>query len=247
MIPIVLTVAGSDSSGGAGIQADLRTFARLNVYGASVITALTAQNANHVQGVMEVPPDFVAKQWDAVMTEFRVDAVKTGMLANSETVEIVAAKIQQYEVRRSVVDPVMISSSGRPLLNLGGVKALKQRLAPLAFLMTPNLDEARTLTGVAVHNQASMEEAAKRIHGLGTRWVLVKGGHLSGGDSLDVLFDGSVFRYFHEPRIEGRGVHGTGCVLSAAIAAHLALGKSVEDAVQAGKDFVTDYIRRGQS
>jgi hydroxymethylpyrimidine kinase/phosphomethylpyrimidine kinase len=243
MMPIALTVAGSDSSGGAGIQADLSTFSRLNVYGTSVITALTAQNAVRVAGVLEVPADFVAQQWDAVMTDFPVNAVKTGMLVNAAVVEVVGAKIQQYGLRRLVVDPVTMSTSGRPLLDVEGIRALKQRLAPLALLLTPNLDEARTLTGIEARDQKGMEEAARRIHDLGTPYVLVKGGHLAGDEALDVLFDGTSFHYFREQRIAGPEVHGTGCVLSAAITAHLALEKSIEDAVGLGKDFVTAYIR----
>ena len=244
MIPIALTVAGSDSSGGAGIQADLKTFSRLKVYGMSVITALTAQNTAGVTGVLEVPAEFVGRQWDAVMTDAPADVVKTGMLANAAIVEMVAAKIEQYRVDKVVVDPVMVSTSGKPLLHPDAIQFLKNVLAPLALLMTPNTGEARTLTGIEVRDQASMEDAARRICDFGPRYVLLKGGHMEGGDALDVLFDGAAFSYFHAERIAASEVHGTGCVLSAAIAAYLALGNSVEDAVRAGKNFVTEAIRR---
>jgi hydroxymethylpyrimidine/phosphomethylpyrimidine kinase len=243
MLRIALTVAGSDSSGGAGIQADLKTFSRLKVYGTSVITAVTAQNTAAVEGVFEVPAEFVARQWDAVMTDIPADAVKTGMLVNAAIIETVAAKVREYGVEKLVVDPVMISTSGKPLLHPDAIQSLKQRLAPLAVLMTPNLNEARTLTGLEVRDKAGMEEAARRIHDFGSRYVLVKGGHIE-GDARDVLFDGVSFSYFSEGRILAGDVHGAGCVMSAAIASHLALGKSVEAAVQAAKGFVTEAIRR---
>src|SRR5437867_1259160 len=201
MVPIALTVAGSDSSGGAGIQADLKTFSRLHVYGMSVITALAAQNTAEVTGVMEVPAEFVGRQWDATMTDLRADAVKTGMLANAAIVETVAEKIQQYRVSKVVVDPVMISTSGTPLLSSDGIHLLKHRLAPLALLITPNIDEARTLTGLEIRDKAGMEEAAQRIRDLGPRYVLVKGGHMESGEALDVLFDGARFSCFRAERI----------------------------------------------
>jgi hydroxymethylpyrimidine/phosphomethylpyrimidine kinase len=243
MVQIALTVAGSDSSGGAGIQADLKTFSQLKVYGASVITALTAQNTAAVEGVFEVPAEFVARQWDAAMTDVPADAVKTGMLANAAIIETVAAKVQEYGVGKLVVDPVMISTSGRPLLHPDAIQSLKQRLAPLALLMTPNINEARTLTGCEVRDKAGMEEAARRIHDFGVRYVLVKGGHAE-GTAMDVMFDGANFFYFDEQRIPEAHVHGAGCVLSAAITANLALGKSVQDAVAAAKILVTESIRR---
>jgi len=243
MIPIALTVAGSDSSGGAGIQADLKTFSRLKVYGMSVITALTAQNTAGVDGVMEVAPEFVARQFDAVVGDIRPHAVKTGMLVNTGVIRVVADRIRASGLEKLVVDPVMISTSGVPLLQSDAFESLKRDLLPLALLLTPNTVEATSLTGVDVRDPKSMEEAARRLHDLGVRCVLIKGGHLSSGDALDVLLDESKFEYFHAERIHAGEVHGTGCVLSAAITAHLAMGKSIVEAVRQAKELVTEAIR----
>lgn len=243
MIFTALTVAGSDSSGGAGIQADLKTFSRFGVYGMSVIVALTAQNTTGVTGAMNLPPEFVGRQWDAVMSDIPAQAVKTGMLGNASNIEVTADKVQQYGVKNLVVDPVMISTSGTPLLEAGAIETLKRRLLPLALLVTPNIDEARCLTGMDVRDKAGMEAAARSIRELGPQFVLVKGGHLQGGpDALDVLYDGLEYRYFRTTRVATSGVHGTGCVLSAAITACLALGNPVVEAVRRGKDFVSEAI-----
>jgi hydroxymethylpyrimidine/phosphomethylpyrimidine kinase len=241
MIYTALTVAGSDPSGGAGIQADLNTFSRLGVYGMSVIVALTAQNTTGVSGMMEVPSDFVARQWDAVMSDIPANAMKTGMLGNGSTIEVTADMIVKYRLKNVVVDPVMKSTSGTKLLATDAVDILKKELIPRALLTTPNGDEAKILTGIDVRSQDDMEEAAKRIRDMGSQYVLVKGGHLE-GDALDVLFDGSVFNYFRSVRIGHTNIHGTGCVLSAAITGYLAQGNSVEDAVRLGKDFITEAI-----
>lgn len=242
MIPIALTIAGSDPSGGAGIQADLKTFASLKVYGMSVITALTAQNTVRVSGVMEVSAEFVGRQLDAVMSDIPPAAVKTGMLASAGIVEVVAEKIEKYRISRLIVDPVMVSSSGTPLLDSAGVEALRRRLLPIALLVSPNLAEATMLTGIDVHDTATMEEAARRLQAMGPRNVLVKGGHL-GGDAVDVFFDGQTVRSLSSPRVNTKNLHGTGCVLSAAMTAYLAQGSSVMDAVDQGKKFVTEAIR----
>lgn len=242
MIPIALTIAGSDPSGGAGIQADLKTFASLKVYGMSVITALTAQNTVRVSGVMEVSAEFVGRQLDAVMSDIPPAAVKTGMLASAGIVEVVAEKIEKYRISRLIVDPVMVSSSGTPLLDSAGVEALRRRLLPIALLVSPNLAEATMLTGIDVHDTATMEEAARRLQAMGPRNVLVKGGHL-GGDAVDVFFDGQTVRSLSSPRVNTKDLHGTGCVLSAAMTAYLAQGSSVMDAVDQGKKFVTEAIR----
>jgi hydroxymethylpyrimidine/phosphomethylpyrimidine kinase len=241
MISTALTVAGSDPSGGAGIQADLNTFSRLGVYGMSVIVALTAQNTSGVSGVMEVPADFVGQQWESVMCDIPANAVKTGMLVNASNIAIASDMIEKYGLKNVVVDPVMRSTSGATLLAPEAIETLKQQLLPRALLVTPNTDETRILTGYEVLSQEGMEESARRLRDLGPRFVLVKGGHLE-GDAVDLLFDGSKFTYFRSARIGHTNIHGTGCVLSAAITAYLALGNSVYEAVRLGKDFVTEAI-----
>ena len=238
-----LSIAGSDPSGGAGIQADLKTFSALKVYGMAVIAALTAQNTRGVSGVLDISQDFLAQQLDAVLTDIPPDATKTGMLLTAVNVEAVAQKIRQYGITRLVVDPVMISTSGPQLLNTNAIDAFRRSLLPLALLVTPNTEEACTLTGKTIQTVEDMEEAALQIHGMGARYVLVKGGHLSGDDATDVLFDGQEFTHFRSGRIAVRDTHGTGCVLSAAITSYLAKGKPVLDAVQLGKEFVTNAIR----
>ena len=190
MIPRALTIAGSDSSGGAGIQADLKTFAALKVYGMSAITAVTAQNTLGVNDVFEVPADVVAAQIDAVMTDLPTEAVKTGMLSTAANVEVVAAKVREYRIQALVVDPITTSSSGTSLLRGDGVAALRESLLPLAFLVSPNLDEAAVLVEGHVGNVSDMEEAARALYEMGPRYVLVKGGHLEKGPAVDVLFDG---------------------------------------------------------
>jgi len=241
-VKTALTVAGSDPSGGAGIQADLKTFSRLRVYGMSVITSITAQNTSAVAGIMEVPPEFVERQLDAVLSEIRVDAAKTGMLLTAGNIEVVTQKLREYEIRKLVVDPVMISTSGAALLNPDAIAALRRMLLPLALVITPNTDEAQMLTGKKIVNLEDMEEAALRIHETGARSVLIKGGHMTGSDAIDVLFDGSDFTHLRRGRIRSGHIHGTGCVLSAAITAELAAGKSLSEAVPAAKDFVTAAI-----
>ncbi len=243
-INTALTIAGSDSIGGAGIQADLKTFSRLRVYGMSVITALTAQNTSGVLDIMEVPPEFVARQLDAVLMDVPPDALKTGMLKTAAVVEVVACKVREYGLTKLVVDPVMLSKSGARLLDPDAYAAFQRLLLPLALVVTPNTEEARALTGKPIRTTADMEEAARAIHATGARQVLIKGGHLE-GDATDVLFDGKEFSRFRSERLPGRDSHGTGCVLSAAITAHLALGKTVREAVQLGKDFVTEAIKNG--
>lgn len=244
MIVKALTIAGSDSSGGAGIQADLKTFARLGVYGMSVITALTAQNTMGVTGVHEVPPEFVARQFDAVMTDLPPDAAKTGMLSTNAIIEVVAAKVRQYAVSKLVVDPVMVAKSGSTLLRPDAIEVLKRSLLPLALVVTPNTDEAQVLTGRPVRTAEDMEQAALAIHGLGAKHVLIKGGHLE-GDAIDVLFDGRDFVRLAQARISTCDSHGTGCVLSAAITAEIARGSPIFEAVKNAKDLVTRAIRDG--
>ena len=244
-VKIALTIAGSDPSGGAGIQADLKTFSRLHVYGMAVIAALTAQNTLGVSGVSEVAPDFLAKQLDAVLSDIAPDAAKTGMLLTDSAVEVVARKIREYRIRNVVVDPVMVSTSGARLLTPEAIGAIRRLLLPLAILITPNLDEARVLAGRPIDDVDDMEEAALQIHGMGASHVLIKGAHAGGSEITDLFFDGKDFAYLRCARLDARNIHGTGCVLSAAIAAHLALGRPLQEAVGRGKEFVTDAIRNG--
>ncbi len=243
-VKTALTIAGSDSIGGAGIQADLKTFSRLQVYGMSVITALTAQNTTGVSSVMDVPPDFVLHQLDAVLTDIPPDALKTGMLLNAAVIEVVASKIREHGLTKVVVDPVMFATSGAELLRQDAVRVLQRVLLPLALVITPNINEAQALTGKQIRTTGDMEEAALQVHAMGARYVLLKGGHIE-GDATDVLFDGNEFWHICAERIPARDCHGTGCVLSAAITAHLALGRSVREAVELGKQFVTEAIRNG--
>jgi hydroxymethylpyrimidine/phosphomethylpyrimidine kinase len=239
----VLTIAGSDSGGGAGIQADLKTFSALGVFGTSAITAITAQNTLGVTAVHEVPPAIVAAQIDAVVTDIGADAVKTGMIANSEIIRVVAAKIREHGLSTLVVDPVMIATSGDRLLAEEAVEALRSELVPLASVVTPNLPEAGVLVGREVASLAEMHEAARTIVGMGARSVVVKGGHLN-GDAIDIFYDGDRFVELPGRRIETTSTHGTGCTLASAIAALLARGEPLEAAVAKAKAYVTTAIER---
>lgn len=241
--PRALTIAGSDSGGGAGIQADLKTFAALGVYGMSAVTAVTVQNTKGVSGYEELSPQTVADQIRAVVTDIGVDAAKTGMLASAAIVEAVADAVAETRVPNLVVDPVFMSKHGHPLLTDDAVEALRERILPLAVLVTPNLPEASGLAGFRVHSEASMKEAAETIRSLGPKAVLVKGGHLPGVRSDDLFFDGTRLLWVEAERIDTPNTHGTGCVLSSAIAAHLALGDDLLVAVRKGKAFVTEAIR----
>ncbi len=240
-LPTALTIAGSDSGGGAGIQADLKTFTVLGVYGASILTALTAQNTVGVQGVHAVPPDFIAQQFDSVCSDLPIGAAKTGMLADAEVIEIVAAKVKEHGLRPLVVDPVMVAKSGDRLLAQGAQDALIRHVLPLAEVITPNLGEAEVLSGMSVRSPEQIREAAKRMRDLGCKAVLVKGGHLE-GEAVDILYDGSDFTEFRAGRIESKNTHGSGCTLSAAIAANLSKGKTLKEAVQEAKTFITEAI-----
>jgi hydroxymethylpyrimidine/phosphomethylpyrimidine kinase len=244
MLKRILTVAGSDSGGGAGIQADLKTITLLGGFGMSVLTALTAQNTVAVEAIHEVPLDFIAAQIDAVFSDIGVDAVKTGMLANGAVVELVAEKLAEYGPVIVVVDPVMVAKSGDPLLAADARQTLTQKLLPLATVVTPNLPEASALVGWEVGNEEQMHRAAEEIHGLGPKYVLLKGGHLQ-GEAMDLLFDGQRFREFSSPRLETKNVHGTGCTYASAIATYLAQELEVVEAVAAAKRFITEAIRHG--
>ncbi len=239
-----LTIAGSDSGGGAGIQADLKTFGALGVYGASVITAITAQNTLGVTAVQVLPPEMIEAQIDAVLTDIGADAVKTGMLANPAAVRAVAAKSREYGLKRLVVDPVMIAASGARLLDAGAVDTYKHDLFPLATVITPNAPEAEALTGLRISDESAQKEAARALHRMGPRYVVVKGGHVSSEDSVDYLFDGRSFTEFRARRVVTKNTHGTGCTFASAITAGLARGQTVEDAVAAAKSYVTEAIRK---
>jgi hydroxymethylpyrimidine/phosphomethylpyrimidine kinase len=239
-----LTIAGSDSGGGAGIQADLKTFMALDVYGTSVITAVTAQNTLGVQGVVELPPEFVARQVDSVLSDIGAHAAKTGMLSSIPLVQMVSRKVQEYKVHKLVVDPVMVAKGGHPLLHEEARRALVETLLPLALVVTPNLHEAGLLANLEVCDRASMEEASRRIKMLGPAYVVVKGGHLE-NEACDILFDGRSFRTYEAPKLDTVCTHGAGCTFSAAITAGLAKSLPVEEAVAAAKTFVTRAMAAG--
>ena len=246
MIKRILTIAGSDSGGGAGIQADLKAITLLGGFGMSVLTALTAQNTMAVTSIHEVPLDFIAAQIEAVFSDIGVDAVKTGMLSNSGVVKLVASKMSEYKPPIVVVDPVMVAKSGDPLLTADARKALAEFLLPEATLVTPNLPEASALVGWQVTKEKEMRRAAEEIRALGPTYVLLKGGHLQ-GEAVDLLFDGQEFHEFRSPKIETRNVHGTGCTYASAIATYLAQELDVIEAVKAAKRFITEAIRHGLS
>ena len=242
--PVALTAAGSDSSGGAGIQADLKTFAAFGVYGASVITALTAQNTRGVQGVHPVPPEFIGRQFDSVCSDLPVAATTVGMLATTEVIEVVADRLAAHSLSRVVVDPVMVAKSGDRLLAPEARDALVRQIFPLAEIITPNIDEACDLLGGGtIENIDEMEEAARKLHDLGPRYVLLKGGHITRG-ATDVLWDGVSLTRFEGRRIDTPHTHGTGCTLSSAIAAGRARGQAVEVAVDEAKAFIQGAIER---
>jgi len=246
MVKRILTIAGSDSGGGAGIQADLKAITLLGGFGMSVLTALTAQNTVAVTSIHDVPLDFIAAQIEAVFSDIGVDAVKTGMLSNVEVVKLVASKMAEYKPPIVVVDPVMVAKSGDPLLTAEARNTLAEVLLPQATMVTPNLPEASALVGWQVTKEKEMRRAAEEIGKLGPQYVLVKGGHLQ-GEAVDLLFDGQEFYEFRSPRIETRNVHGTGCTYASAIATYLAQELNVVEAVKAAKRFITAAIRHGLS
>ncbi len=238
----VLTIAGSDSGGGAGIQADLKTFSAIGTYGMSAITALTAQNTVGVQGVVELDPKFVGQQIDSVATDIGVDAVKIGMLSNELIVKEVAEKIKEHGLQRVVLDPVMVAKGGDHLLKKEAVESLKEQLIPLSEIVTPNLSEAEVLTGMKIKKLAEMKKAARMIHEMGANNVVVKGGHLE-GDAVDLLYNGTEDKVFSSPRIKTKNNHGTGCTFAAALASYLAKGNDVPQAVEKAKQYITEAIR----
>jgi hydroxymethylpyrimidine/phosphomethylpyrimidine kinase len=242
--PIALTIAGSDSGGGAGIQADLKTFSALGVYGASVITAVTAQNTRAVTGIHDVPPDVVTAQIDAVFADLTIAATKIGMLSRPAVIEAVAAGLARHGAQNIVLDPVMVATSGDKLLADAAVDVLRRVLIPAARVITPNLPEAAALLDApAAQTESEMREQGERLLALGARAVLMKGGHAGGAESVDLLVEPHGVTRFGAPRIATRNTHGTGCTLSSAIAAGLAKGLDLPNAVQAAKAYLTDALK----
>lgn len=240
MTAIALSIAGSDSSGGAGLQADLKTFSACGIYGATIVTALTAQNTRGVQGVHAVPPAFVTAQIDSVFSDLPIDAVKIGMLATAPVIKAVADGLVRHRAHRIVLDPVMVATSGDVLLAPDAIETLRRDLLPLATLVTPNLPEAAQLLGDTIaQDETAMRTQADRIRALGPQAVLIKGGHGSGNESADLLVSAEGMTRFSAPRLATRNTHGTGCTLSAAIAAGLAKGLPLESAVAMAKDYLT--------
>jgi hydroxymethylpyrimidine/phosphomethylpyrimidine kinase len=240
-----LTIAGSDSGGGAGIQADLKTFAAHGVYGTSVLTAVTAQNTLRVTAVHVLPPEIVAAQIDAVASDIRVDAVKTGMLANARIIAAVAAQLAHWRLPQLVVDPVMVAKSGDRLLEPDAVEAIRAALLPLAAVVTPNRMEAEVLAGRPVETLADAREAARRIRGDGGVAVVIKGGHFDGPRLTNLLYDGLDFVEYVTARVDSRHTHGTGCTFASALAAHLALGHSLVEAVDRATRYVAGAVAHG--
>lgn len=238
----VLTIAGSDCSGGAGIQADIKTMTANGVYAMSAITALTAQNTTGVSGIMEVTPEFLAMQLDSVFTDIFPDAVKIGMVSSARLIEVIAGKLAFYNAKNIVVDPVMVSASGSKLLRDDAIETLKNKLFPLALILTPNIPEASVLTGLSIENEEDMIKAAETISKQFGCAVLCKGGH-SVNDANDLLYYNNKFTWFRGERINNDNTHGTGCTLSSAIACGLAKGMSLEEAIRAAKDYVTGALK----
>ncbi|MBI2834870.1 MAG: bifunctional hydroxymethylpyrimidine kinase/phosphomethylpyrimidine kinase [Acidobacteria bacterium] len=240
-----LTIAGSDSGGGAGIQADLKTFAAHGVFGTTAITALTAQNTLGIAGIFPVPAEFVTAQIEAVAGDIRIDAAKTGMLATAAIVEAVAAAIDALEIPRVVVDPVMVAKSGHRLLDDDAVRALKTHLIGRAYVITPNAAEAAALLQRSVRSVPDAQNAARALHRLGATAVIIKGGHLDEQDSVDVVFDGHAVHELRAPRLRSANTHGIGCTFAAALAANLALGRPLLEAAERSKSYVTRAIEQG--
>ncbi|MCR5340480.1 MAG: bifunctional hydroxymethylpyrimidine kinase/phosphomethylpyrimidine kinase [Saccharofermentans sp.] len=236
-----LTIAGSDSCGGAGIQADIKTMTMNGVYAMSAITALTAQNTTGVTGIMEVTPEFLASQLDAVFTDIRPDAIKTGMVASSDLIRVIAKKLKEYNAKNIVVDPVMVATSGAKLISDDAIETLKQELLPLADVITPNIPEAEVLSGMTIKNEDDMIAAAKAINEKFGCRVLCKGGHQI-NDANDLLYRDGSYVWFKGKRIDNPNTHGTGCTLSSAIASHLAKGEDMDSAVKNAKDYISGAL-----
>ncbi len=237
-----LTIAGSDSGGGAGIQADLKAFSAHGVFGMTVITAVTAQNTQEVRAVQSIDPDIIKSQIEAIYDDLPIHAVKIGMLSNPIIIEVVATAIKEKQLQPVILDPVMVSKGGHSLLENEAITMLKEKLIPLATLITPNIPEAETLLGYEIESQDAMEQAVLDLAKLGSQAVLLKGGHLN-GDAADVLYDGKQIKWFFSERIHTKNTHGTGCTLSSSIAANMARGHSLQEAVADSKIYITEAIR----
>lgn len=242
-----LTIAGSDSGGGAGIQADIKSMSANGVFAMSVITAVTAQNTTGVQGYVDIPLEYIAMQIDSVFADLRPDAVKTGMLSNPDTVALVASRLRQYKAEKLVVDPVMIAKGGSPLLAKEAVKNMTGMLFPLAKIITPNIPEAEFITGKKIVSSADMMEICLELSDFGAQAVLLKGGHFGSEEANDLLYDGSDFHTFTSKRIQTKNTHGTGCSMASAIAANLAKGLSIFDSVKAAKEYIQGAIEKADS
>ena len=238
----VLSIAGSDCSGGAGIQADLKTFSAHGVFGMSVIVSVVAENTSRVIDIQDVTPEMIKKQIDAIFEDIEVDAVKIGMLSTPACMKAVSEKLRQYKPSNIIVDPVMYAKNGCPLMEETAVDSLIEFIIPLADVLTPNIPEAEKISGLSISTVKDMEAAAVKIYEMGCKGVIIKGGHKE-GSALDVLYDGSEFTHFETERIDTKNTHGTGCTFSSAVASQLALGFSIKDAVSKAKDYVTTAIR----
>jgi len=238
----ILSIAGSDCSGGAGIQADLKTFSAHGVFGMSVIVAVVAENTSRVIDIQDVTPDMIKKQIDAIFEDIEVDAVKIGMLSTPACMAAVAEKLKQYKPENVIVDPVMYAKNGCPLMEETAVDSLIEFIIPLADVLTPNIPEAEKISGFSITSVEDMEAAAVKIYEMGCKGVVIKGGHKA-GSALDVLYDGNEFAHFETERIETKNTHGTGCTFSSAVASQLALGLCFKDAVSKSKEYVTTAIR----
>ncbi|MFZ5435462.1 MAG: bifunctional hydroxymethylpyrimidine kinase/phosphomethylpyrimidine kinase [Bacillota bacterium] len=244
IIKRALTIAGSDSGGGAGIQADIKAFENIGVFGMSVITALTAQNTLGVQGIHQVPAEFVAAQIDSVMTDIGADSVKVGMLGSLGVVKVVADRLRYYRVDRAVIDPVMVAATGALLLQEEAVSAIRDELMPCAYIITPNLYEAEVLTGIKIKEEDDMRESARILCGMGAAGALIKGGHFESQEAVDIFYDGREFHRLSRERVKTKNTHGTGCTLSSAIAAYLCFETDPVRAIELAKEYVYRRIKQ---
>lgn len=244
MIKKVLTIAGSDCSGGAGIQADIKTITAHKMYAMSAITALTAQNTTGVYGIMDATPEFLSKQLDCIFTDIMPDAIKIGMVSNSSAIEVIVEKLEQYHAKNIVVDPVMVSTSGSKLLSDDARDTLITKLLPMGTIITPNIPETEVLCGFSIHNEDDMIKAAKEISKQFKGAILVKGGHLV-NDAIDLLYENDTIHWYRSERVNNPNTHGTGCTLSSAIACNLAAGKTLDESIQYAKVYLTGALKAG--
>lgn len=242
----VLSIAGSDCSGGAGIQADLKTFSAHGVFGMSAVVSVVAENTSRVLDIQDVTPDMIGKQIDAVFEDIQVDAVKVGMLSTAECMETVASKLRQYQPRHIVIDPVMYAKNGSPLMDPNAIETLITQIIPCATVLTPNIPEAECITGDTIASVEDMKRVAKRIHNMGCENVIIKGGHAT-GDAVDILYDGTAFYEYEVARIDTKNTHGTGCTFSSSIASNLAKGKDITVATEKAKAYITMAISHSLS